>query len=178
MLDSTSSSTRRIAIPAPEIHRARLNLSTQSTLPAHRGSLDERLSRERPCRFRATSPRTCRDPSGSIDLDPSDLPGLKNIVHVMFSRSRGASNAGCSIACARNDAASRSQLGGEELPNCFLEHRRMGRPLPCTIRLRAQRSDHMAVVRCQSARQLDMRCAPHTCMVALRGKTNVHSSFD
>ena len=27
----------------------------------------------------------------------------------------------------------------------FLERRRMGRPLPCTIRLRAQRSDHMAV---------------------------------
>jgi hypothetical protein len=36
--------------------------------------------------------------------------------------------------------------GGDELPNCFLERRRLGRPLPCTVRLRAQRSDHMAVV--------------------------------
>ena len=34
---------------------------------------------------------------------------------------------------------------GDELPNCFLERRRLGRPLPCAIRLRAQRSDHMAV---------------------------------
>ena len=67
---------------------------------------------------------------------------------------------------------------GDELPNSFLERRRLGRPLPCTIRLRAQRSDHVAVVRCQSARQLDMRCAPHTSMVALRGKTIVYSSFD
>ena len=35
--------------------------------------------------------------------------------------------------------------GGDELPNCFLERRRLGCHLPCTIRLRAQRSDHMAV---------------------------------
>jgi hypothetical protein len=43
--------------------------------------------------------------------------------------------------------ASLSQLGGEgdELPNCFLERRRLGHPLPCAIRLRTQRSDHMAV---------------------------------
>jgi hypothetical protein len=34
---------------------------------------------------------------------------------------------------------------GDELPNCFLGRRRLGRPLPCTIRLRTQRSDHMAV---------------------------------
>jgi len=68
--------------------------------------------------------------------------------------------------------------GGDELPNCFLERRRLGRPLPCAIRLRAQRSDHMAVVRCQSARQLDMHCAPHTSMVALKGKTIVDSFFD
>ena len=34
---------------------------------------------------------------------------------------------------------------GDELPNFFLERRRLGRPLPCAIRLRAQRSDHMAV---------------------------------
>jgi hypothetical protein len=34
---------------------------------------------------------------------------------------------------------------GDELPNSFLERRRLGRPLPCAIRLRAQRSDHMAV---------------------------------
>ena len=35
---------------------------------------------------------------------------------------------------------------GDELPNCFLERSRLGRSLPCAIRLRAQRSDHMAVV--------------------------------
>jgi hypothetical protein len=41
----------------------------------------------------------------------------------------------------------RSQLeNGNELPNCFLERSRLGRPLPCAIRLRTQRSDHMAVV--------------------------------
>jgi hypothetical protein len=34
---------------------------------------------------------------------------------------------------------------GDELPNCFLERSRLGRPLPCAIRLRAQRSNHMAV---------------------------------
>jgi hypothetical protein len=34
---------------------------------------------------------------------------------------------------------------GDELPNCFLERRRLGHPLPCAIRLRTQRSDHMAV---------------------------------
>ena len=33
----------------------------------------------------------------------------------------------------------------DELPNCFLERRRLGCPLPCAIRLRTQRSDHMAV---------------------------------
>src|SRR6516225_98322 len=55
------------------------------TLADHRSYLDEPPSRETPCRLRATSLRTCRDPSGSIDLDPSDLPGLKNNVHVMFS---------------------------------------------------------------------------------------------
>jgi hypothetical protein len=39
-----------------------------------------------------------------------------------------------------------SQLeNGDELPNCFLERSRLGRPLPCAIRLRTQRSDHMAV---------------------------------
>ena len=36
--------------------------------------------------------------------------------------------------------------GGDELPNCFLERSRLGRSLPCAIRLRPQRSDHMAVV--------------------------------
>ena len=35
---------------------------------------------------------------------------------------------------------------GDELPNCFLERSLLGRSLPCAIRLRAQRSDHMAVV--------------------------------
>src|SRR5215472_15387260 len=55
------------------------------TLADHRSCLDGPWNRETPCRFRATSPRTCRDPSGSIDLDPSDLPGLRNNVHVMFS---------------------------------------------------------------------------------------------
>jgi hypothetical protein len=40
-----------------------------------------------------------------------------------------------------------SQLeNGDELPNCFLERRRLGRPLPCAIRLCTQRSDHMAVI--------------------------------
>jgi hypothetical protein len=34
---------------------------------------------------------------------------------------------------------------GDELPNCFLERRRLGCHLPCAIRLRTQRSDHMAV---------------------------------
>jgi hypothetical protein len=48
---------------------------------------------------------------------------------------------------ARNDVASLSQLGGDELPNCFLERRRLSRSLPCAIRLCAQRSDYMAVRR-------------------------------
>src|ERR1700739_1937021 len=34
---------------------------------------------------------------------------------------------------------------GDELPNCFLGRHRLGCPLPCTIRLRTERSDHMAV---------------------------------
>ena len=34
---------------------------------------------------------------------------------------------------------------GDELPSRFLERSRLGRPLPCAIRLRTQRSDHMAV---------------------------------
>ena len=34
---------------------------------------------------------------------------------------------------------------GDELPDCFLERGRFGCPLPCAIRLRTQRSDHMAV---------------------------------
>ena len=39
-----------------------------------------------------------------------------------------------------------SQLeNGDELPNCFLERSRLGRALPCAIRLRTQRSDHLAV---------------------------------
>ena len=39
-----------------------------------------------------------------------------------------------------------SQLeNGDELPSRFLERSRLGRPLPCAIRLRTQRSDHMAV---------------------------------
>src|SRR6516165_6290603 len=78
-------------------------------LADHRYHLGEPPSRETPCRFRATSPRTCRDPSESIDLDPSDLPAI--IVHVMFSRSSDSLNAGCAIALPRNDAASLSQLG-------------------------------------------------------------------
>ena len=35
--------------------------------------------------------------------------------------------------------------GSDELPNCFLERSRLGRSLPCAIRLCAQRSDYMAV---------------------------------
>jgi hypothetical protein len=38
--------------------------------------LDEPQSPETLCQFRATSPRTRPDPSGSIDLDPSDLLAL------------------------------------------------------------------------------------------------------
>jgi hypothetical protein len=39
-----------------------------------------------------------------------------------------------------------SQLeNGDELPDCFLECSRLGRALPCAIRLRTQRSDHVAV---------------------------------
>src|SRR5437763_256559 len=34
---------------------------------------------------------------------------------------------------------------GDELPSCFLERGRLGCALPCSIHLRAQRSDHMAV---------------------------------
>jgi hypothetical protein len=34
---------------------------------------------------------------------------------------------------------------GDELPNCFLERSRLGRPLPCAIRLRTQRSNHLAL---------------------------------
>src|SRR5215813_2000764 len=89
----------------------------RSKLADHRSCLDELPSRKKPRRFRATSPRTCRDPSGSIDLDPSDLPGLRNNVHVMFSSSSGSSNAGCSIAWARNGAASLIQWGGAAYPN-------------------------------------------------------------
>ncbi len=40
-----------------------------------------------------------------------------------------------------------SELGeGDELPNCFLERSRLGRPLPCAIRLRTQRSNHVAAL--------------------------------
>ena len=51
------------------------------------------------------------------------------------------------LAWARNDAASRlvNWEDGDELPNCFLERRRLGCPLPCAIHLRTKRSDHMAV---------------------------------
>ena len=35
----------------------------------------------------------------------------------------------------------------DELPNCFLEHRRLDCPLPRAIHLRAQRPDHMAVTK-------------------------------
>src|SRR5215469_3415293 len=35
--------------------------------------------------------------------------------------------------------------GDDELPNCFLERRRLSCHLACAIRLRTQRSDHMAV---------------------------------
>jgi hypothetical protein len=34
---------------------------------------------------------------------------------------------------------------GDELPNRFLGSRRLGCTLPCALRLRTQRSDHMAV---------------------------------
>ena len=84
MIVSTISSTRYIAIS-----RSRNSPSadewivTRSTLPAHRDG-DEPLSRETPRRFRATNPCTRRGPSGSIGLDPSDLPVLKTNVHVMF----------------------------------------------------------------------------------------------
>jgi hypothetical protein len=39
-----------------------------------------------------------------------------------------------------------SQLeNGDELPSCFLGRSRLGRPLPCAIRLRTQRSNHVAI---------------------------------
>jgi hypothetical protein len=34
---------------------------------------------------------------------------------------------------------------GDELPNCFLERSRLGRALPRAIRLRTQRSNHVAI---------------------------------
>src|SRR5215813_12582955 len=48
-----------------------------------------------------------------------------------------------------------SQLeNGDELPSCFLGRRRLGCPLPCAIRLRTQRPDHMAVAKTVLIRQL------------------------
>src|SRR5262249_45501336 len=52
----------------------RLNLWTRSRLAAYHYGLDEPPSGETACRFRATSPRTCRDPSGSIDRDLRPIP--------------------------------------------------------------------------------------------------------
>jgi hypothetical protein len=152
MLDSISSSTRRIAIS-----RSRNSPRAVEFIDAlHVVGSSVPTNRKRPCQFQIAHPATPLTLTHRICL------------------SRGASNAGCSIAWARNDAASLSQLGGGgELSNCFLERRWMGRPLPCPIRLRAERSAHMAVVRCQSARQLDMRCASHISMMALRGETSV-----
>jgi hypothetical protein len=34
---------------------------------------------------------------------------------------------------------------GDELPRCFLGRSRLGRPLSCAIRLRTQRSNHVAI---------------------------------
>ena len=43
-----------------------------------------------------------------------------------------------------NECSANSE-NGDELPNCFLERSRLGCPLPCALRLRTQRSNHMAV---------------------------------
>jgi hypothetical protein len=40
-----------------------------------------------------------------------------------------------------------SRENRDELPNCFVGRRRLGCSLPCAIRLRAQRPDHMAVAK-------------------------------
>ena len=65
----------------------------RSKLADHRFCLGEPPSRERPRRFRATSPRTCRDPSGSIDLDPSRICLVPRIMFMLCSHLPYASTA-------------------------------------------------------------------------------------
>jgi hypothetical protein len=71
--------------PAAEIHRAPLNLRTPSNLSAQPWGFDGLPNRERHADFE----RPAFAPSGSIGLDPSDLPGRGDSVHVMFYRVKG-----------------------------------------------------------------------------------------
>jgi len=148
MLASTSSSTRCIAISRSRnspsavelIDAAHLGGSPRTTEPWNAMPISSDQPSHMPRPQRVQWPR------------PIGFAWTSNNVHVMFYIVKGSDswiwifrrlNAG--PPHGRNDWVLSQLENGDELPNCFLERSRLGRTLPCAIRLRAQRSDHVAV---------------------------------
>jgi hypothetical protein len=119
MLDSMSSSTRRIAIPRSRNSPSPVEFMDAVQIAVHRYGLDERPSRETQYRFRSTSPRTCRDPSGSIDsTHPICLDS--RILFTLCSQGQGVHQTPDVRSHGRGMMRLRSvNWSGDELPNCF-----------------------------------------------------------
>ena len=108
MLASTSSSTRCIAISRSKNSPSAVESIDATQVGGSPSCLGEPPNRERPYRFRATSPRTCCDPSGSIDLDPLDFPGLGAVFTLCSNESRGLRSASLKRRCSTAWAKERS----------------------------------------------------------------------
>jgi hypothetical protein len=144
MLDSTSSSTRCIAISRSRnspsaVDRCDPPWRLNAPVSTNHRAVKSHADFERPALAHAATPAGPLTSTHRICLDSGIMFTLCS--HRQVHQTPGVQSHRRGMMGLR----SVNWGEGDELPNCFLERRRLGRPLPCTIRLRAQRSDHMAV---------------------------------